>query len=134
MSWGGSAPARSLSPASARSSTASSALTAKGIDVGCENESWHADAHKIEGRFTTAGIVAAPIILAFAFRRLPEWRDTWIPTLATIPASIAAGVLFSGLGDGAATRATAAAWFVWLAFVAFQLLRKGERSTKAVTP
>jgi uncharacterized protein DUF998 len=109
-------------------------LDCQGIDVGCENESWHADAHKIEGRFTTAGIVAAPIILAFAFRRLPEWRDTWIPTLAAIPASLAAGVLFSGLGDGAATRATTAAWFVWLAFVAFQLLRKGERSTKAVTP
>jgi hypothetical protein len=56
---------------------------------------------QIEGRFTTAGIIAAPIILAFAFRRLPDWRDTWIPTLAAIPASLAAGVVFSTLGDGA---------------------------------
>ena len=60
--------------------------------------------------------------------RLPEWRDTWIPSLAAIPASIAAGVLFSGLGDGAATRATTVVWLLWLAFVAFQLLRKGKRS------
>jgi hypothetical protein len=109
-------------------------LDCQGIDVACENESWHADAHKIEGRFTTAGIVAAPIILAFAFRRLPAWRDTWIPTLAAIPASIVAGVLFSGLGDGAGVRASTLVWFLWLAFVAFQLLRKGETSRVAPAP
>jgi Protein of unknown function (DUF998) len=107
-------------------------LDCQGIDVGCENDSWHADAHKIEGRFTTEGIIAAPIILAFAFRRLPDWRDTWIPTLAAIPASLAAGVVFSTLGDGASVRPTTLTWFLWLAFVAFQLLRKGE--TTGVTP
>jgi hypothetical protein len=103
-------------------------LDCQGIDTGCENDSWHSAAHRMETRVTTAATILAPLVLAFAFRRLPEWRDTWIPTLAAIPASVAAGVLFSGLGDGAATRATTVVWLLWLAFVAFQLLRKGERS------
>lgn len=101
-------------------------LDCQGIDSGCENDSWHASAHKMESRVSTAAIFLAPLVLAFAFRRLPGWRDTWLPSLAAIPASIAAGILFSGLGDGAAIRATTLAWFLWLAFVAFQLLRKGE--------
>jgi hypothetical protein len=103
-------------------------LDCQGIDVGCENDSWHASAHKMEARVTTAATVTAPFVLAFAFRRLPQWRDTWLPTLAAVPGSILVGILFSGLGDGAATRATTFAWVLWLAFVAFQLLRKGEGS------
>jgi Protein of unknown function (DUF998) len=101
-------------------------LDCQGIDVGCENDSWHASAHKMEGRVTTAATVAAPFVLAFAFRRRPEWRDTWLPTLAAVPASILVGIAFSGLGTGAATRATTLTWLIWVAFVAFQLLRKGE--------
>jgi hypothetical protein len=103
-------------------------LDCQGIDTGCENDSWHSAAHKMEGRVTTAATLLAPLVLAFAFRRLSHWRDTWIPTLAALPASIAAGVLFSALGDGAATRATTFVWLLWLAFVAFQLLRKIEKT------
>jgi uncharacterized protein DUF998 len=103
-------------------------LDCQGIDVGCENDSWHASAHKMEGRVTTGATVAAPFVLAFAFRRLPEWRDTWLPTLAAVPVAIVAGILFSVLGDGASTRATTFVWLLWLAFVAFQLLRKAEGS------
>lgn len=106
-------------------------LDCQGIDAGCENDSWHSDAHKMEGRFTTAGVIAAPIILAFAFRRLPRWRDTWIPTLVAIPASLAVGAAFSALGDGASVRATTLTWFVWLAYTAFQLLRKTENRAVA---
>ena len=101
-------------------------LDCRDIDTGCQNDSWHAEAHKMEGRVTTAAVLVAPIVLAFAFRRLPEWRDTWLPTLAAVPVSILAGIPFSALGDGAATRATTLTWLLWLAFVAFQLLRKGE--------
>jgi hypothetical protein len=106
-------------------------LDCQGIDAGCENDSWHSGAHRMEGRFTTAAVIAAPIILAFAFRRLPRWRDTWIPTLAAIPASLAVGIAFSGLGDGAAVRATTLTWFVWLAYTAFQLLWKTENRAAA---
>jgi len=69
----------------------------------------------------------APIILAFAFRRIAGWRDTWLPTLAAIPASIVVGILFSALGDGAATRATTLTWTLWAAFVGFRLLQKTSR-------
>ena len=102
-------------------------LDCQGIDTNCQNDSWHSDAHKMEGRFTTAFTLLAPIILAFAFRRIAGWRDTWLPTLAAIPASIVIGILFSGLGDGAATRATTLTWTLWAAFVSFRLLQKTSR-------
>ena len=102
-------------------------LDCQGIDTNCQNDSWHSDAHKMEGRFTTAFTLLAPIILAFAFRMIAGWRDTWLPTLAAIPASIVVGILFSGLGDGAATRATTLTWTLWAAFVGFRLLQKTSR-------
>ena len=54
-------------------------LDCQGIDTNCQNDSWHSDAHKMEGRFTTAFTLLAPIILAFAFRRIAGWRDTGFP-------------------------------------------------------
>jgi hypothetical protein len=98
-------------------------LDCRGIDQGCTNDSWHSSAHKMNNRVTVAATLAAPFILAFAFRRIPEWRGAWLPTLAAVPASIVCGVLFSLLGDGAAVRATTLTWFVWLAFVAARLIR-----------
>ena len=50
-------------------------LDCQGIDRGCVNESWHADAHKMESRFTVAAFFLAPLVLAFAFRRIPDWRE-----------------------------------------------------------
>jgi hypothetical protein len=101
-------------------------LDCQGIDANCVNDSWHSDAHKMEGRFTTAFTLLSPFILAFAFRRLEHWRDTWIPSLLAVPASILAGIAFSGLGTGAATRATTLTWTLWAAFLGFQLLRKSR--------
>ena len=98
-------------------------LDCRGIDRGCTNDSWHASAHKMETRITVAAILLAPLILAFAFRRIARWRGAWLPTLAAVPASIVMGVVFSALGDGAAVRATTATWFVWVAFVSVRLLR-----------
>jgi hypothetical protein len=102
-------------------------LDCQGIDISCQNDSWHSDAHKMETRFTAAFTLLSPIILAFAFRRVAEWRDTWVPSLAAIPVSIGVGILFSGLGDGAATRATTFTWTLWAAFVGFRLLQKSAR-------
>jgi Protein of unknown function (DUF998) len=79
-------------------------LDCRGIDAGCDNVSWHSRAHKIESGFTAAFSLLAPLILAFAFRRNPAWRDSWIPSLLTVPAVFAANAAFSTVGDGAATR------------------------------
>lgn len=103
-------------------------LDCQGIDAGCVNDSWHADAHRWESRFTAAAILLAPLILAFAFRRLPEWRRAWLPSLATLPLIILANVVFSTLGTGAATRAGTVAWFLWVAYLGVLLLREAERS------
>jgi hypothetical protein len=99
-------------------------LDCRGIDVACENVSWHAHAHKIESGVTAASFLLAPLILAFAFRRIPGWRDAWLPTLAVVPALIAANAVFSAWGDGAATRAGTAVGFAWMAYIALHLLRR----------
>jgi hypothetical protein len=106
-------------------------LDCRGIDAGCVNDSWHSRVHKIESGFTAAGTLLAPLILAIAFRRMPEWRDSWLPTLAAVPAVFAANAIFSSVGDGAATRAGTVTAFLWIAFVAFRLLQKGARREAA---
>ena len=67
-----------------------------------------------------------PPLLAFAFRRLPQWRDLWIPTLLTVPLVVGASVLFSVIGDGAAVRAASITWFLWLGLLAWRLLRLAD--------
>jgi hypothetical membrane protein len=99
-------------------------LDCQGVDIGCENTSWQSEGHRWVSRLTAVCIFVAPIILAFAFRRLPRWRDTWLPTLLAVPFFIAASILGSIIGNGASTRAGAVAWFIWLGFVAFRLLQK----------
>ena len=68
-------------------------LDCRGIDPGCTNESWHSPAHVMNNRFPSGAIIAAPLILAFAFRRIPEWRSAWLPSLLAVPASIVCGLL-----------------------------------------
>jgi Protein of unknown function (DUF998) len=103
-------------------------LDCRGIDTGCENTSWISDGHKLLTGISGAFLFAAPLLLAFAFRRLPGWRRAWLPSLLAIPVFIAASVLFSLIGNGASTRAGAVAWFIWLGYVAYELLQKAEVS------
>ena len=99
-------------------------LDCRGIDAACENTSWHSDAHSVATGASALFLLASPILLAVSFRRLPHWRDAWLPTLAAIPAFFAASVLFSALGDGASTRAGAITWLLWLGYISLYLLRK----------
>src|SRR4029453_11602634 len=98
-------------------------LDCRGIDSGCTNESWHASAHTMNNPFGVVATIAAPLILAFAFRRIPEWRGAWLPSLAAVPAALVLGLLFSVLGNGASVRATSLSLFAWLVFLAVRLLR-----------
>jgi hypothetical membrane protein len=99
-------------------------LDCRGIDAACTNHSWHYHAHKIESGVTAAGLLLSPLILAFAFRRIPGWRGAWLPSLLAIPAIVLANVVFSAIGDGAATRAGTVTAFAWIAFVGAWLLRE----------
>ena len=101
-------------------------LDCRGIDTGCRNESWHADAHRTESAITAIATLAAPLILAFAFRRIPAWRDSWLPSLITVPAIIVSNIIFSAVGNGAATRAGTVVVFLWIAFVSVRLIQKGD--------
>lgn len=101
-------------------------LDCQGIDVGCDNVSWHSRAHKIESGFTAALALLAPLILAFAFRRNVAWRDSWLPSLLTVPVVLVANVVFSSVGDGAAIRAGTVVLDAWIAFVGLRLWQKGD--------
>jgi hypothetical protein len=68
-------------------------------------------------------------VLAFAFRRLPQWRDLWLASLLTVPVVVAVSVLFSGIGDGAAVRAASITWFLWLGLLAWRLMRLADGRT-----
>jgi hypothetical protein len=99
-------------------------LDCRGIDAACTNDSWHSHAHKLESGITAGALFVAPLLLAFAFRRIPGWRGAWLPSLLALPAIVLANVAFSAVGDGAATRAGTVVAFVWIAFVGAWLLRE----------
>jgi Protein of unknown function (DUF998) len=101
-------------------------LDCQGIDAGCDNVSWHSRAHKIESGFTAALTLLAPLTLAVAFRRNVGWRDSWLPSLLTVPAVIAANAVFSVIGDGAAVRAGTVLVYAWIAFVGLRLWQKAD--------
>jgi hypothetical protein len=103
-------------------------LDCRGIDAACTNDSWHSHAHKLESAVTAAAVLLAALLLALAFRRIPAWRDSWLPTLATLPAVIVANIVFSTIGDGAATRAGTVVLFAWMAFLGARLLQKGSHT------
>ena len=106
-------------------------LDCRSMDVGCDNTSWQADAHGIESGIASALFFLVPPLLAFAFRRLPQWRDLWLPTLLAVPAVIGASILFSAIGDGTAVRAASITWFLWLGLLAWRLLRLANSSVVA---
>ena len=104
-------------------------LDCRGMDEGCDNTSWQADGHRFESGIASALFFLVPLLLAFAFRRLPQWRDLWLPTLLVVPVVIAVSVLFSLIGDGAAVRAASITWFLWLGLLAWRLLRIADAGT-----
>jgi len=109
-------------------------LDCQGIDVACDNDSWHSSAHRVESGISAAATFLAPLILAFAFRGLPAWRRLWLPTLLALPATLVAGILFSIIGDGASTRASTIVWVLWLGLVAFWLLRISDGHSRRPPP
>ena len=104
-------------------------LDCRGMDEGCENVSCQADGHRIESGIAAALFFLVPPMLAFAFRRLPQWRDLWLPTLLAVPVVVAVSVLFSGIDDGAAVRAASITWFLWLGVLAWRLMRLADGRT-----
>ena len=97
---------------------ANASLIQPGMDEGCENTSWQADGHRFESGVASALFFLVPLLLGLALRRLPQWRDLWLPTLLVVPVVVAVSIPFSLLGDGAAIRAASITWFLWLGLLA----------------
>ena len=104
-------------------------LDCRGLDDGCENTSWQADGHRLESGIASALFFLVPLLLAFAFRRLPQWRDLWLPTFLVVPVVVAVSIPFSLIGDGAAVRAASITWFLWLGLLAWRLLHVADAGT-----
>ena len=107
-------------------------LDCGGMDEVCENTSWQADGHRFESGVASALFFVVPLLLAFAFRRLPQWRDLWLPTVLVVPVVVAVSIPFSLIGDGAAVRAASITWFLWLGLLAWRLLRVADNPAPTV--
>jgi hypothetical membrane protein len=91
-------------------------LDCQGIDTGCVNDSWHAHAHKIESAVTATAVLLTLVLLPLVLRGIAGAH--WKPFVAGLPLLFAANIAFSGVGDGAATRAGSVAAFAVLACAA----------------
>ena len=109
-------------------------LDCRGMDEGCDNTSWQADGHRFESGIASALFFLVPLLLAFALRRLPQWRDLWLPTLLVVPVVVAVSIPFSLVGDGAAVRAASITWFLWLGLLAWRLLRVADSRVVGPAP
>ena len=99
------------------------------VDAG--DVSWHHQAHDLESIVTLSAMILSPIVLAFAFRRREQWRDLFVWSLAAGAIAFVAmtwyAVLYTtqdGSGySGALERALAVVSMLWIAAVAWRLLR-----------
>jgi hypothetical protein len=104
------------------------------IDAACSNDSWHSHVHKINSGIIFAAAFVSILLLPLAFRRLPRWRDSWLPSLIAVPVILLAPLPFAAIGNGAGQRAGNVAIFLWIAFIAFRLLQHANEAQKEVAP
>jgi hypothetical protein len=102
------------------------------IDAGCSNDSWHSHVHKINSGFLGVFAFLSIMLLPLAFRRLPRWRDSWLPSLIAVPVILLAPLPFAAIGKGAGQRAGDVVISLWIAFIAFLLLRHANEAQKEV--
>ena len=107
-------------------------LDCQPIDAGCSNDSWLSHAHKINSGILDGLLFVSVLLVALAFRRLPRWRGSWLPLLATIPASFIAGFAFFSLGSGAAQRAANVVTLAAVPIIAFRLLQYANEAQEEV--
>ena len=71
--------------------------------------------------------LAAPLVLAFAFRRDERWADHWRPSLALGIAALVAEVAgFMDLAGVVTLRLALALWLVWIALTGARALTRGH--------
>jgi hypothetical protein len=102
-------------------------LDCRPIDAACTNDSWHSHAHKIESAVTAGATILSLLLLPFVLRRMRTVR--WRPLVVAFPVLIAANVVFSALGDGAATRAGTVVAVAAFAYVGAQLASGRARAS-----
>jgi hypothetical protein len=107
-------------------------LDCRQIDRACEDASWHAVGHNINGGITVLALVLAPFVLARAFKLAPSWHDRWLPSLGAGIATVVAAILGGAIGEGVGQFLAVTIWFAWIALLALRMLRL-SRSAPAAT-
>jgi len=102
-------------------------LDCRQIDPGCDDSSWHAVGHNINGGITLLALMLAPFVLARAFKRAPSWHDRWLPTLGAGIGTIAAAIVGGAIGEGIGQFLALSLWFAWIALLALRMLRLSPR-------
>jgi hypothetical membrane protein len=108
------------------------------VDNGCRaaekagNVSAMHVAHNVESLFTFSALMIAPLVLAFAFRRVPGYRGLFVPSLVSGVVQLICLPVFLAMydrgsaGQGAVEIIEFAAGIVWLAMVSRYALTVAE--------
>lgn len=108
-------------------------LDCRQIDSGCEDTSWHAVGHNINGGITVLALVLAPFVLARAFKLAPSWHDRWLLTLVAGIGTVVAAIVGGAIGEGLGQFLALSLWFAWIALLALQVLRLSRKSAAAAS-
>ncbi len=108
-------------------------LDCRAIDPGCAQRTMSSLAvgHSVESSVTIISLLLAPLVLAYALRRLPAWADLSRPTLILGIATVVALFGLTLVAPGIGPRVGATMLFVWVAVLAYRLLRLDARSRAA---
>ena len=108
-------------------------LDCRAIDPGCAERTMSSLAvgHSVESSVTIISLLLAPFVLAYALRRLPAWADLSRPTLILGIATVVALFGLTLVAQGIGPRIGATILFVWVALLAYRLLRLDTRSRAA---
>ena len=87
--------------------------------------------HSVESSVTIISLLLAPFVLAYTLRRLPAWADLSRPTLFLGIATVVALFGLTLAAQGIGPRIGATILFVWVALLAYRLLRLDTRSRAA---
>jgi hypothetical protein len=106
-------------------------LDCRQIDPGCDDTSWQAVGHNINGGITVLALVLAPFVLARAFKLAPSWHDRWLPTLGAGIGTVAAAIGAEAIGEGIGQFLALSLWFAWIALLALRMLRLSRSTASA---
>jgi hypothetical membrane protein len=109
---------------------------AEGIDAG--DASWHSMVHDTVSLVVFLALIAAPVVLAGAFRGAEHWRDLWSYSLVTGLLGFVLLIMYvtgaAGSWNGLLQRLFVSVLFLWIAVLGLRLRRASRTQPGQVDP